>query len=157
MILAAIDPGLSGAICFLDAGTGEIDVHDMPVLKVASGREVDAHALSAIFYQKHAGHAFVEMAWNRPHDGGNNSFKSGVGYGIIRGVLAAIGVPYTTVSPQKWKRDLRVSDGKDGSRQRAKELFPSYAELFARVKDDGRAESCLICEWGRRSLTGNSK
>jgi hypothetical protein len=37
--------------------------------------------------------------------------------------------------------------GKDASRMRAMELFPSKAELFKRAKDDGRADAALIAYW----------
>ena len=39
------------------------------------------------------------------------------------------------------------SAGKDASRMRAMELFPSKAELFKRAKDDGRADAALIAYW----------
>ena len=37
--------------------------------------------------------------------------------------------------------------GKDASRMRAMELFPTRAELFKRAKDDGRADAALIAYW----------
>ena len=42
---------------------------------------------------------------------------------------------------------LGVRDGKDGSRQRACELFPAYASAFSRVKDNGRSDAALIAMW----------
>lgn len=69
------------------------------------------------------------------------------GDGIAEGVVAGAGWPLTYVSPAKWKRDLRLSADKGASRRRAIELWPSWAELFARVKDDGRAEAALIAHW----------
>ena len=43
---------------------------------------------------------------------------------------------------------MRVRDGKDGSRLRAMELFPAYADRFKRVKDDGRSDAALIAYYG---------
>jgi len=40
-----------------------------------------------------------------------------------------------------------MRDGKDGARARAAELFPAYAQMFARKKDDGRADAALIAWW----------
>jgi hypothetical protein len=37
---------------------------------------------------------------------------------------------------------------KTASRERAQLLLPNYADLFARVKDDGRAEAALLALWG---------
>jgi crossover junction endodeoxyribonuclease RuvC len=41
-----------------------------------------------------------------------------------------------------------VTADKSTSRQRACELWPSESHRFARVKDDGRAESCLVARYG---------
>jgi crossover junction endodeoxyribonuclease RuvC len=57
--------------------------------------------------------------------------------GCGRGVLAAAGVPVTFVSPPAWKR-----------RPEAIRRWPARAELFARVKDDDRAEAALIAVAG---------
>jgi crossover junction endodeoxyribonuclease RuvC len=43
-----------------------------------------------------------------------------------------------------------VPQGKDGSRYRAAQLFPARAELFKRVKDDGRSDATLIAAYGAR-------
>jgi crossover junction endodeoxyribonuclease RuvC len=42
---------------------------------------------------------------------------------------------------------MRTREGKDGSRLRAIELFPNYGQLFARKKDDGRADAALLAYW----------
>jgi crossover junction endodeoxyribonuclease RuvC len=48
------------------------------------------------------------------------------------------------VTPQAWQKAAGVRGGKDGARQRACELFPNYAGLFARKKDDGRADAACM-------------
>jgi crossover junction endodeoxyribonuclease RuvC len=67
---------------------------------------------------------------------------------MVEGVVSALRMPMQYVTPQRWQKDLNVRDGKDGSRQRAAELFPAYAHLFARKKDDGRADAALMAYWG---------
>jgi crossover junction endodeoxyribonuclease RuvC len=60
-----------------------------------------------------------------------------------------------TVTPAQWKFGvgLNAVSGQDqkarknASREKAIELFPQYADLFARVKDDGRAEAALMAWW----------
>jgi len=52
------------------------------------------------------------------------------------------------VPPAKWKRDMQLNASKDGSRAKAIQLWPAQAGEFKRVKDDGRAEACLIAKWG---------
>lgn len=155
MIIAGIDPGLAGAIAFFNTETRDLIVRDMPTLAIARGkqrREIDPHALAALFWRAHCGHAFVETAWPRPRDGAVAGFRGGDGYGVIRGVLAAVGVPYTMVAPQRWKRALDVAADKDAARARASQLLPAAADKWPRKKDHGRAESALLCLYGVRVL-----
>ena len=69
----------------------------------------------------------------------------------MEGILAALDVPVTIVTPQAWRKRVVVREGKDGSRERAMQLFPRQAAMFARKKDDGRADAALIAYYG--SLT----
>ena len=67
---------------------------------------------------------------------------------MVEGVLAALAVHTSYVTPQRWQKVVEVRGGKDGARLRAIELFPAYASLFARKKDDGRADAALIAWYG---------
>ena len=95
-------------------------------------------------------HAYLELVGAMPGQGVSSMFNFGVTYGAIRGVLAALQIPMSVVTPVKWQRDLSVAKGKEGNRARAAELFPEFAYLFARVKDDGRADAALLAYWGVR-------
>jgi crossover junction endodeoxyribonuclease RuvC len=65
--------------------------------------------------------------------------------GVIEGVLAAAGIPVRFVAPSAWKRAVGLTlKSKDAARSEAIRRWPDHAALFARVKDDGRAESALI-------------
>jgi hypothetical protein len=55
--------------------------------------------------------------------------------------------PSTYVTPATWTKAVGRVAGKDASRMRAMELFPSKADLFKRAKDDGRADAALIAYW----------
>jgi len=79
-----------------------------------------------------------------PGQGVSSMFSFGRAAGIIEGVLAGFSVPFELIPPATWTKSMRTFGGKDGSRQRAQELFPDYAHLFARKKDDGRAEAALL-------------
>jgi len=157
MTLLGIDCGLSGALAFMDAVPGSMPrVHDMPTLSLTRGgknkREIDAHVLADLLGAQTIGHAFVELAGPRPLQNVSGVFSSGKGYGIVIGVLATLGVPFTFVAPQKWKKALGVPAAKDGARARASQLMPGAAHQWQRVKDDGRAESALISLWGQQYL-----
>jgi crossover junction endodeoxyribonuclease RuvC len=75
-------------------------------------------------------------------------FQFGRGVGVIEGVLAGMQIPLTYYTPQQWQKAAAVRGGKDGSRARAAELFPAYASMFTRAKDDGRADAALMA-WVR--------
>jgi crossover junction endodeoxyribonuclease RuvC len=49
------------------------------------------------------------------------------------------------ITPANWKRVVGLTlASKDASRAEAIRRWPGHAELFGRVRDDGRAEACLI-------------
>ena len=70
MILCGIDPGLSGAVAFLNMADQHCDVHPMPTLALSrSGknkREVDAYTLADLLRSVTVGHAFVELVGPMP-------------------------------------------------------------------------------------------
>ena len=154
MLLLGIDPGLSGAVAVLDLSNKLLAVHDIPTTTIRSGksdkRQVSEAMLSAIIKRINPQHAYLEFVSARPGQGVSSMFNFGVGYGAIKGVLAGLEVPMSTVTPAKWQRDLNLAKGKDANRARAAQLFPEFAYLFSRVKDDGRADAALIAWWGAR-------
>ena len=157
MIVAGIDPGLSGAIAFLDAASGVVlDIADMPTLALSRGgkvkRELDAHSLARLVAERPIDHAFVEAVGAMPGQGVSSVFAFGKSFGVLIGILAALGVPMTFVAPATWKRALGVPAAKDGARARASQLMPAAAYLWPLVKHDGRAEAGLIGYYGLRSL-----
>ena len=145
--IIGIDPGASGAIALLVSGV-LVSVHDMPTVTVernkAQKRQVCPAGLSLLMQQLSPHKAIVEKVSAMPGQGVSSMFSFGRSVGIIEGVLAAKRIPVTFVTPQSWQKQSGAAKGKDGSRQRVMELFPSQAHLFARVKDDGRADAVLI-------------
>ncbi len=157
MMIAGIDPGLGGAIAFLDAVRGGVvDIVDMPVLTLARGgktkRDLDAHALARLIGERRPGHAFVEQVGAMPGQGVSSVFSFGKSFGVAIGVLVALGAPMTFVAPAVWKRALGVPAAKDGARARASQLLPAAASHWPLAKHDGRAEAALIAYFGLRSL-----
>ena len=154
MIFLGIDPGLSGALAFYNKDDHSLALHDMPVVEMVRNgkakREVSPHLISEIIggCPTQSAKAFVERVSAMPGQGVTSVFSFGRSSGIIEGALAALGVSYTLVTPQAWMKATGIRAGKDGSRQRAMELFPNYADLFARKKDDGRSDAALIAYYG---------
>ena len=93
--------------------------------------------------------AIIEQVNAMPGQGVTSMFAFGESFGLAKGVLAGLKIPTSTVTPGKWKKALQLNAGKDGSRAKAAQIWPEHAGEFKRVKDDGKAEACLIAYWGR--------
>ena len=149
MIFIGIDPGLNGAIAFFDLAKGHLSVVDMPVVEVLRGgkkkREVSAQMLAQVIrLAERPCTAVFERVNAMPGQGVTSVFSFGRSSGIVEGVLAALAIPTHIITPQVWQKATAVRGGKDGARQRATELFPAYAGLFSRKKDDGRADAACM-------------
>lgn len=156
-LILGVDPGKSGALALIDEDGVLVDVHDMPD---ATGAALGAHLRDLL--ADHSPHiiaaAWVELVGSRPGQGVASTFKFGANWGAILGALGALEVPVELRTPAQWKKAMRVTADKASSRQRAAEHWPSDAGRFARVKDDGRAEACLLAEYGRRCrITGGDR
>jgi len=153
-LIAGIDPGLSGAIAFLDPDTHEIDVYDMPTLTLTRNgkkkRTIDLYALGMLMDSKRNDIRFavVEAPSSRPGEGVTSAFTFGFVCGCAQMAVAANIVPMELVAPATWKRLLRLSDDKDASRALASRLYPKSANLWPLVKHDGRAEALLLAHYG---------
>ena len=154
-MILGIDIGVQGAIALLNEDGALREIDDMPVLRdgPAGRRAINAPLLAKIVFDSHAVHAFVESVGARPGEGAVGAFSFGRARGVIEGVLAAAGIPVTFITPPSWKRAVGLTlASKDAARAEAIRRYPNHAGLFARVKDDGRAESALIAVAGLRLL-----
>jgi crossover junction endodeoxyribonuclease RuvC len=137
--LIAIDPGaVSGAWALLYD-----DVFSVGDLPVVDGN-VDGAALSRVLGGVRM--AVVERVGSMPGQGIASAFKFGTACGIIRGVLAARGVPVMYVTPGVWKKHFKLDADKEKCRRVAIERFPDVHGLD-RKKDHGRAEALLMGIW----------
>jgi crossover junction endodeoxyribonuclease RuvC len=157
MRIIGIDPGLSGAVAILDVELGALVVEDMPTFSLVRNsktkREVNAVELARIVDAAQADYAVVEAVSSMPGQGVSSVFAFGKGYGVVLGVVGANYLKLVSPSPALWKRVLGLSGkGKDASRAMATNLFPHHAGIFARVKDDGRAEATLLAVYGARVI-----
>jgi crossover junction endodeoxyribonuclease RuvC len=146
-MIIGIDIGVTGAIALLDETGALMSVTDMPCLDSGpkGRRKINAPLLAGIIWNSHATRAFVEHVSARPGEGAVGGFTFGRALGVIEGALAAAGIPITFLTPPTWKRALGLTlASKDASRAEAIRRWPAHAELFARVRDDGRAEAALI-------------
>ncbi len=152
--IVGCDIGKSGGLGLI-SGTGELlQVADMPVLADGpKGRPaVNAPLLADLIYKWQAQIAFVEVVNARPGEGPTGAFAFGRSRGVVEGVFAACGLPAHMIVPPAWKRLVGITPGRDGAKDAARaeaiRRWPAQASMFARVKDDGRAEACLIAVAG---------
>jgi crossover junction endodeoxyribonuclease RuvC len=146
-----IDPGATGAVALIDPGLDMLLVRDMPTAPNRQQRaEISEAWLADIVRRLAPEEAWLERVHAYPRQGVTSAFTFGLSYGLVRGVLAALRVPVHLVTPNEWKRRLRLPADKHAARIMAARLFPRDAKLFARARDDGRAEAALIAYFGLR-------
>ena len=140
MRLVAIDPGVTGALAFLDAGYVE-KVEDMPVLD----GECSGLMLAEMINEWYPNYVVIERQQPMPKNGSIAGFKQGVNYGICLGAAESMRHPLVKLRPPEWKQ-LNGLTGKDkeASRGLALQLWPSMSDRLTRVKDHNRAEAMLI-------------
>ena len=154
-----IDPGLSGALAFIDTflPNGNVGVFDIPTHELLRNgkrkREIDIATLDAILKANGPDRAFLELVGAMPGQGVSSVFSFGRSVGIIEALLVAHNIPYTTVAPRVWQKAVGLRGGKDGARLRAQQLFPGDTHIFDRAKDDGRADAALIAYYGHNKET----
>ena len=142
-----IDPGISGAVAFFyPSHPNAVSVYDMPSI----GKEVNCAELRAIIKQYQPDLAIIESVHAMPRQGVSSSFNFGMSYGMMRGVVAAIGIPQVLVAPTKWKKYFALTSDKETSRRLAILTWPE-SEHFNRKKDDGRAEAALLALYGSKT------
>lgn len=157
VLFCGIDPGYTGAVAFL--GGSHLYVHDMPVAPGPKGKiELDLFGLGQLLKPGVDGTyparciAMLEQVGTMPGQGISSAFRFGEGYGAIQMALAGHGWERHKVTPVKWKKHFGLSKDKGVSRAYAAKRFPGEANLFSRVKDDGRAEAALIALYAYETL-----
>ncbi|MBF0255892.1 MAG: hypothetical protein HQL47_05400 [Gammaproteobacteria bacterium] len=155
-----IDPGLGGAAMLITSDGEEIiRCWDMPTTTSGKARTVNAALLAdqikeAIEVSNQHGErlqAILEAVHAMPGQGVTSMFNFGVSFGVVQGVLAALEVRTSLITPATWKKRAGLTGKpKDACRGLACSLWPEQAGLFARVKDQGRADAALIAFFGSR-------
>lgn len=143
-----IDPGASGAIVIME-GVALIEWATMPTIKVGTQTRVNAAALAAMLRDFDAGHAYLEQVGAMPGQGTASMFSFGHAAGVVAGVLGAMAITTTLVTPQAWKKRAGLSGTeKDAARSRAIQLWPSWRALDAKGKGQALADAALIARFG---------
>jgi crossover junction endodeoxyribonuclease RuvC len=153
-MIIGIDPGLNGAIAFYAQDIDYLHIVDMPVVESVRNKKnrrvIDCAALTKKLAPFGGAEAWVEHVTASPQMGVVSAFNFGMGFGMLRGCLAALGIRFFPVVPAVWKPSLNVPADKKAARLRASELLPNHSHLWPLDKHDGRAEAALIALYGSR-------
>lgn len=144
MRIAAVDPGITGGIAFMEHGR-LVDVFEMPV---NAGR-TDGGQIAILFGEFMPDQVVIENTQAMPKNGSIASYSLGLNTGIVLGVVQAMSYPGVRVRPQEWKKGMGlIGKPKDSSRQLAIELYPTFAPKFrTKVKGSGPAEAASMARW----------
>lgn len=153
-MILGIDPGLSGGLAILNGSSIEL-LETIPTEKKGGfiKRQVDAQKLSNILRLYPDLICYLEGVSSRPGQGVASVFSFGDTYGCIRGVLGTLNIPVYTITPSKWKKELKISS-KEDSLKASKDLFP---HLKFKKKDHNIAEALLIAYYGQEERKKNVK
>ena len=155
MLIIGIDPGISGALCFMEQGK-IIDVIDMPSMadgkknkKQVNGSQVFNEISRHLKYNKPENvKVIIEHVTAMPGQGVTSMFNFGQSFGVIKGICSAMQLPIHFIRPTKWKKYFNlINSSKDASRSRAIEIFPKVSDKLKRKKDSNKADAILIASY----------
>lgn len=167
MRILGVDPGLAGGFTVLNEHGAILTAGNFPTQTIKKhGKSItrlNGYELASHIDTASPTHAFVENVTSRPRQAGQ--FQFGINTGVIHGILFAFGIEMHLVTPTVWKSVYRIkrhedetkADVKTQAREIASRIFPEQAHFFARVKDDGVAESALIALYGLGVLAPKKK
>lgn len=139
-----IDPGTQGGIVVLDK--------DRNVIKSISISKYTRQDLAdtLFVYGVTPSHVFFEKVGAMPKDRPKSAFAFGKATGVLFGILAAHGIPYTEVPPQTWQLKLALGgkwpNRKHAHQNKARLLFPGQNITLE------NCDGYLLAEYGHRIL-----
>lgn len=164
-----IDPGVKGCISIVDE-TGKF-IESFFLLKNAKNVdtvEISNTLLNLSKYEDNC-HVIIENIHAIFGSSAKGTFNFGFIAGLIEGVIATIGLPYTKVNPKIWQKEMfrgvnviakpsttgktQVIDTKKMSFLASHRIFPTVdlrRTSKCKNEDDNFSDSLLMAEYGRR-------
>ena len=142
MLIIAIDPGISGSICFFKDGK-ILEVIEMPTMtegkknkKQVNGAQIYNEISAKINgIEKHNIRVIIEQVSAMPGQGVTSMFNFGQSFGILKGICSAMQLPMFFIRPAKWKKYFSlINSEKDASRTKAIEMFPYFSSQLSKKK-----------------------
>lgn len=160
MIWIGIDPGAKGAMALIgwDSVLAEYEAMakmEAGPLVIPFDQDRYINTLLAVETSGVECVCCIEDVHSITGQGIASSFRFGVTYGWLLGVLDAIGIPYQPITPQKWKKEFGLNADKANSIEVCKRLYPGVNLLRterSRKEDDGLAEALLLSTYAKRKF-----
>ena len=155
MLIIAIDPGITGSICFFEDGK-IINLVEMPNMpdgkknkKQVNGSQIYNEISSRIKnIEKKNIKVVIEQVSAMPGQGVTSMFNFGQSFGVLKGICSAMQLPMYFVRPAKWKKYFNlINSEKDASRTKAIQVFPYISPQLSRKKDSNKADAILIASF----------
>lgn len=108
-----IDPGKNGGVAYKQGSAG-VQIAAMPET-VHDFVDLIYHIVGPFALAE----CVIERVHSMPHDSGRSAFSFGENFGMIQGVLAALGVSYRFITPQQWQKKLGALPADKAQRKRA--------------------------------------
>lgn len=162
MRIVGIDPGKDGGIALAEVRPGgivKLFAFDMPVIEMAKAkgkgkkRIYNGQAMRALLLESAPTLVVVEDTNPMPKQSIVTTWSQARGIALWEGLLIGLGMRYTTVTPQTWKRALMPGKARDkaATAQLMTQLYPEVASLIYTARGrliDGRADALALAHYG---------
>lgn len=152
-MIIGVDPGITGGIASLSRDDG-LWIEPMP----RTEKGIDAKELLRLVHElRGARVAYIEKIFAMQKSGAHSMMKFGMYYGMVIGIITAVGIPIIEVTPQQWQKVVYsgVPESEEKKKRSAwafKRMFPGVDATLSgsRQPHMGMVEAALIAEYGRR-------
>lgn len=163
MLYLGIDNGIAGGLASYDADSGQLNVIAMPIVgvKTAKGNKNEYDIPAIIEWIRSMQDigipkmVILEKAQAFPGQGVVSMFGIGQGYGLMKGIIAALGLPYMVVAPKTWQKEMfkgmPQQDTKQASVLTAQRLFPQTRFVGterSKKLHNGMTDAALMAYYG---------
>ena len=155
MLIIAIDPGITGSICFFEDGK-IINLIEMPNMtdgkknkKQVNGSQIYNEISSRIKnIEKKNIKVVIEQVSAMPGQGVTSMFNFGQSFGVLKGICSAMQLSTYFIRPAKWKKYFNlINSEKDASRTKAIQIFPYISSELSKKKDANKADAILLASF----------
>jgi len=163
-MILGIDVGLDGACVLIDSEGSIVSKTVMPTIKTAKKRILDLSALYQWIRSEDEAHkikhCYIEKVHAMPGNGAVSMYNFGYTAGVTEMCIAALGIPYTMVTPLEWTKKMHLGLSKDiGPKERSlivfKRKYPGVSFVLTERSTKhhtGLVDALLIAEHGRGLL-----